>query len=376
MFDYAGCIHFHSSYSYDALIPPERIIEAALRSGLDYAVLTDHFRLDARHDGWERYHSLSTLYASRSTEHVKGEGSSVKGKNDERRVLLLIGEEISPRYNHYLAFGLQEAIVVEKNHANAQEVIDCVQQQGGFGFIAHPDHAGAPLIGARAFPWVAWEATGYAGLGIWDLMSDWSASLRSPWSVIGACLWPARRLRGPSMKTLARWDELAQRSHCVAVGEIDNHGQMKRYFGIRRQIFPYEFAFRTIRTHVLLPEVLTGDVAKDREAIWRALREGHSYVSLDLWQSPQGFSFRIFDAHGDAHMGGTFQRRGPALVEIKLPTAGRLRLVRNGRLIYEESRRPYLQRDVTLPGVYRVEVEQRVMGRWRPWIYSNPIWVQ
>src|SRR5689334_6833828 len=106
MFDYAGAIHFHSAYSYDARGSMEHIVQAALEAGLRYAVLTDHFKLEARADGWEKYHGP---------------------------LLLIVGEEVSPRYNHYLALGLREPIVVSKDHHDAQSVIDAVKAQGGFG---------------------------------------------------------------------------------------------------------------------------------------------------------------------------------------------------------------------------------------------------
>jgi hypothetical protein len=245
VFDYAGCIHFHSAYSYDARVPLPRILEDATGAGLDYAIVTDHFRLDARQDGLEGYH---------------------------KNLLLIVGEEVSPRYNHYLAFGIQNPIVTWKTETDAQKIIDQVNTQGGFGFIAHPDHAGAPLVGSRAYPWIAWDAHGYAGLGIWDLMSDWSSSLSSPWNTLMACLRPAYALKGPPAKTMARWDELTQKGHCVAIGEIDNHGHRRSFFGISRNAFPFDFAFHTIRTHVLLYKPLTKNAVADTSAISRYFR--------------------------------------------------------------------------------------------------------
>jgi hypothetical protein len=349
MFDYAGCIHFHSAYSYDARTPLDTIVEAGLKAGLRYAILTDHFRLDALTEGRQGYY---------------------------RNLLLAVGEEISPRYNHYLAFDIKKPIVVWKSEMNAQSVIVAVNTQGGFGFIAHPDHAGAPLVGTRAYPWISWDVKGFAGIGIWDLVGDWCSALTSPWRTWYACWRPAHVLRGPQIQTLQRWDALCKRGHCVAIGETDNHGHTRRYFGWKKQVFPFEFAFRTVRTHVLLKESLQGDPATDRARILAAIREGHSYVSLDLWNDPTGFSFSILDAGQSAKPGDDFVRHGPALLEAKLPAPGRLRLVRDGRLIKEEHRRSQLQWDVDLPGVYRVEADQHVAGRWRPWIFSNPIWVQ
>ena len=349
MFDYAGGIHFHSSYSYHARVSLSRILKDAATSGLHFAIVADHFRLDARDEGYAGYHD---------------------------NVLLIVGQEISPRYNHYLALGTRKPIVVWKSEADAQKVIDAVNNQDGFGFISHPDHAGAPRIGSRAYPWIDWNVHGYAGMGIWDLMGDWSSSLQSPWQALYACFRPAHALKGPQAKTLARWDELAQKSHCVAIGEIDNHAHRRSLFGLTREIFPFAFAFRMIRTHVLLERPLAQDAQKDEQTILGALRQGQSYVSLDMWKDPTGFSFTIFDEEKKAWPGGQMTRRGPALLEARLPSAGKIRLLRDGRVVKEEVRRSALQWDVDLPGVYRMEAQQYISGRWRPWIYSNPIWVK
>jgi hypothetical protein len=355
MHDYAGSIHFHSDYSYDGDTSLDTIVRAAQGAHLDFAVLTDHFRLDARTDGWERYYEVA---------------------GEARRLLLIVGEEVSPRYNHYLALGIQKPIVVWKNHPKAQDVIDAVQAQGGFGFIAHPDHAGAPLLGSRAFPWIDWTVSGFAGIAIWDLISDWSSALTSHPAALKAWLFPSSVLRGPRPETLRRWDALCQQGHCVAIGESDNHGHRRNYFLFSREIFRFEFAFRAVRTHVILEQPLTGDAQADQSRLLKALRAGQSYVSLDLWNDPKGFSFTVFDGSRRALMGDAFERSGAALVEAKLPGDGRMRLLRNGQVIHEESRRPYFERDVDRPGVYRLEADQHAGGAWRPWIYSNPIWVR
>lgn len=357
MFDYAGCIHFHSHYSYDSQVGLQEIIDAGLNAGLDYAVLTDHFRLDARKEGWEGFHP-SPLKPGRSSSGL----------------LLIVGEEISPRYNHYLALGTQTPVVIEKIHPKAQPFIDAVNAQGGFGFIAHPDHQGAPLVGVRAYPWIEWEAQGFAGMSIWDLIGDWSSHLTSRLNVLRAVLMPGHMITGPQQRTLKRWDELTQKGHYAAIGEIDNHDGIRSYFGIKKRVFPFAFAFRTIRTHVLLEQPLQQSKT-DIPLILSALRQGQSYVSLDLWKDPQGFSFEIYDADRRATMGGQFDRRKPAILDVKIPDSGRLRVIRNGQTIWQQSGKPYLQQDVDIPGVYRIEVDQKVGGRWRPWIFSNPIWV-
>jgi hypothetical protein len=147
-------------------------------------------------------------------------------------------------------------------------------------------------------------------------------------------------------------------------------------FGLTRNIFPFDFAFRTIRTHVVLENPLTKDAKADERLILSALRQGQSYISMDLWNDPAGFSFTIYDEKNKALPGGEITRQGQAILEAKLPGPGRLRLVRDGRVVKSEAKRTALQWDVDLPGVYRIEALQHAAGAWRPWIYSNPIWVK
>jgi len=71
--DYAGIIHLHSAYSFDGRAPIAEIIGAAKRNEIDFLFLTDHSTLQARSDGWEGWHG---------------------------RTLLIVGEEIAPRFNH------------------------------------------------------------------------------------------------------------------------------------------------------------------------------------------------------------------------------------------------------------------------------------
>jgi len=101
---------------------------------------------------------------------------------------------------------------------------------------------------------------------------------------------------------------------------------------LKRSIFPYEFAFRTIRTHVLLEKPLTKDAKTDERMILEALRQGQSYISFDYWNDATGFSFTCYDEKSKAYPGGSFTRQGQALLEAKLPGPGIVRLIRDGRI--------------------------------------------
>jgi len=80
--DLACAIHVHSTCSDGTATVPE-IVEAARASGRDVVVLTDHDTMRARELGHEGWHDS---------------------------VLLLVGEEVSPKGGHYLALGLEREL--------------------------------------------------------------------------------------------------------------------------------------------------------------------------------------------------------------------------------------------------------------------------
>ena len=104
-----------------------------------------------------------------------------------------------------------------------QAYLDRIRTRGGIGFIAHPDHEGTPLFHVKHYPWTDWSVTGYTGIGIWDFMTDWQNSLTGYLRAALSYVYPALFLRGPSPKTLARWDRLSQERRVVGIGELDNH---------------------------------------------------------------------------------------------------------------------------------------------------------
>jgi len=349
LFDYAGIVHFHSLYSHDGRASMEEILRAAEKNGIRYLLLTDHSTLEARRDGWEGWRD---------------------------GVLVAVGQEIAPRFNHYLAFGIdREYPVDEEDRRPPQGYIDEVNRQGGFGFIAHPDHDGTEVFHVKHYPWIDWTVTGYSGMGVWDFMTDWQASLTGTFRALLSYAAPAFFLRGPRPVTLSRWDFLNETSKVAGIGESDNHDTEKRFLGFRFPVFPFCRAFRFIRTHVLLPRPFEGDNGRDLDALYQALREGRSYVSLDVFENPEGFRFSVHSGGGEAIPGEGIALSGEALGRVDLPAPGRIRVVRRGRVLLEETGRS-LRFPIVEPGTYRVEIFLRRFRRWRPWIFSNPVYVR
>jgi hypothetical protein len=349
LYDYTGVIHLHSSYSFDGHAPMEKILSAAQKHRIDFLMLTDHDHLQARQDGWEGW---------------------------QGQTLIIVGEEIAPRFNHYLAFNIREPVVCpdDPEGKNPQKYIDAVNNQGGFGIIAHPDHEGTEMFHVKHYCWNDWKVNGYKAISIWDFMTDWQKSLQGYISGLMSFLFPAFFLKGPNRITLERWDTLNQSNKTVGIGELDNHASTKKLLGISFVAFPFHRAFRFIRTHVLTDRSFCGDSLKDTDMVFQALMHGRCYFALEYFRPAQGFQFFIRQENQEFYPGDSFNLSKDARLSVTCPGKARIRIIRNGReLLYKVG--SHLSVPIQEAGVYRVETFLKSAGIFRPWIFSNPVFV-
>ncbi len=356
--DYTGAIHMHSDYSYDGRIAIEGIVEAAKKNNLDFLMFTDHNWLQARYDGLERWYD---------------------------NVLVLIGVEVTPRYNHYIAFGIDEPLLScdipwvfpydEDIDIKPQFYIDWVRGRGGIGFIAHPDHEGALRFHVKQHPWLDWGATDYTGMGIWDFMTDWQSHLKGYVSAIKGYFFPAYTLEGPKPITLTRWDELNRYRKVVGIGELDNHDTEKKMFGLKFQIFPFSRAFGFITTHIQSEVAFFNDIKLDRRLVINALKRGRAYIALEYFHKAKDFRFIIMDETETATMGDEFFLDEMAILRVQPPCEAKVRVIKDGELVREEVTES-LWMGIDERGIYRVEVYLKHLLKYRPWIFSNPIYVR
>jgi hypothetical protein len=349
LFDYTGVIHLHSSFSFDGHVPMEEIISVAEKNGINFLMMTDHDHLKARSEGWEGW----------------------KGKT-----LVIVGEEIAPRFNHYLAFKIQKPVAYfgDPEGKNPQRYIDDVNRQGGFGFIAHPDHEGTAMFHVKHYCWNDWNVSGYAGISVWDFMTDWQKSLSGFISGLLSFFFPAYFLKGPRRVTLERWDALNQIKKTVGIGELDNHATVKKVFGIPIVAFSFDRAFRFIRTHIITEEKFSGHSQQDTNLVYQSLLHGRCYFALEYFLNAQGFQFVIERNKQKFHMGDSLKLESDTQLIASCPKEALVRIIRNGQEWIRQSTHR-LSVVIDKPGVYRVEAYLKSFGKLRPWIYSNPIFV-
>ena len=348
-YDYTGIIHSHSAYSFDGRAPIGEILEAARINGIDFVMLTDHANLRAKEEGFEGWHG---------------------------NTLLIVGQEIAPRFNHYLAFQIDTPVVINEDEPDIdpQIYVDEVLVKGGMGFIAHPDHAGTELFHVKHYPWLDWRVTGYTGIGIWDFMTDWQSTLSGYTRSILSFLFPAFFLTGPKKETLERWDRLNRSSKVVGIGELDNHDTLHRVLGLNLSVFPFAKAFKFMRTHVITETPLAKDNTRDIELLLSAVKQGRAYVAGEYYRQSRGFSFILTDGIRSATMGDEFMLDNEACLTATFPATAKIRIIKDGTVIREEIGRD-LTCSISQPGIYRVEAYFKVLGKYLPWIFSNPIYV-
>jgi len=156
---YCGDTHLHSNYTDNAVefgAPIHVTTDAADAMGLDWFTVTDHsFDLDDEVGKWSNYKSDCNLFSK-----------------------CLIGEEISCRWDvislsHYLGYDITNLTLGDADDNpigitySCEQVVNMVNNQGGFGYVAHPMASDLQL---NSFYRVKWRNYTYPfkGLEIWN----------------------------------------------------------------------------------------------------------------------------------------------------------------------------------------------------------------
>jgi hypothetical protein len=346
-------LHMHTRYS-DGSGTHKDIAQAAIQTGLDAVIVTDHNTLVQGMEGYYRF------------------GPS--------RVLLLVGQEVHdqdrvPQKNHLLVFNANRDLASLAD--DPQTLINGVRDAGGICFIAHPRDPEAPAFNETDISWEDWTVQNYTGIELWNGLSELKTVV--PTKLHGAfyAFFPKFIGHYPIPEVLQRWDNLMSNGNrVVAIGGSDAHALDLHMGPIHRIIFPYEFHFTTINTHVFVPEPLTGDVPIDKKMIYEALAAGRCFVAYDLPAPTRGFTFKAKGLEQSAIMGEEISVKGGVTLQAHVPEPAEIHLIKDGKQIGVWKKNHACAYTATEPGVYRVEVYRNYLGKKRGWIYSNPIYVR
>ena len=346
-------LHMHTRYS-DGSGTHKDIAQAAINAGLDAVIVTDHNVLVQGVEGYYRV--------------------------PPRRVLLLVGQEVhdqdrDPQKNHLLVFNSNRDLSTLAD--DPQALINGVAEANGLCFIAHPNDPAAPTFHETDISWEAWDVQGFTGVELWNGLSELKTVVPTIFHAAFHAFFPQFIGHHPIPETLRHWDELLSTGkRMVAIGGSDAHAMHMSMGPIHRVIFPYDFHFKTINTHVIISEPLTGEVNIDKKMIYEALANGHCFVGYDLPASTRGFTFRAKGLERSAIMGDELPAKGGVTLQAHLPFSAEIRLIKDGKLIGTWKKAQNCTYIVTEPGVYRVEAWKNYLGKRRGWIFSNPIYIR
>jgi hypothetical protein len=331
------------------------VADAALLIGLDFLVFTDH---NVRLDGIEGYY----------------------GDDECGYVLLLSGEEVhdrtrQPQCNHLLVYGAE----CETTHYahDLPTLIQKISQAGGMSFIAHPDDHAVLWLKEPAIPWEDRHVDRFTGLEIWNYMSRFKDHIQTRQEALRGAFRPEELIIGPAPETLALWDQwLETGRHIVGIGGADAHGTRFTLGPISHTVFPYDFLFNCVNTHILTKSPLTGDAQHDKSLIYQGLREGRAFIGYDIPGSTRGFRFSAQGQNTAAIMGEDIRLGHGVTLQAFAPARAHIKIIRHGVVVTEDYKTENLTHVAREPGAYRVEVWREYQGIERAWILSNPIYIE
>ncbi|MDZ4717891.1 MAG: CehA/McbA family metallohydrolase [Roseiflexaceae bacterium] len=340
---YPGALHMHTLFS-DGTGTVAELAHAAREAGLRWLIITDHDTLA---------------------------GLPQRGWIDD--VLVIIGHEITPERNHFLALNVAE--VVDPTQP-PQAFMDTVYARGGFGIIAHPDEQVKNDF-KDIYRWDDWAIDGpsdrgdrVVGIELWNLMSDWAEQLTQRNKEF-LFFFPRQGLTNPTAATLAWWDALnMQGKRTFGVGGVDAHAFKRQVPWGEAHIFPYRWCFETLTNYLVLDRPFDSDPETATHQVYAALAGGRSYFinRLDgtcpnlIFHAEQGTTRYI---PGDAPS----LHDGPLRLVADTGIDAEVQLIHDGKVLTKSIRQ--LRQTINEPGIYRLEAYRKG----RAWLYTNPLYV-
>jgi len=346
-------MHIHTRYSDGSKLHRE-IAEDAIHCGVDVLLFSDH------------------------NIHIKG--LSHYFIKDGRRVLAIIGEEIHdqnrlPQKNHLLAFGINQSF--SKWAEDPQVLVNKITQADGLAFIAHPFDPALPVFNEADISWVNWTVSGVTGLELWNGFSEMKVRVRSRLQALFFVFFPQFLPLRPSARNMQIWDSfLMNGGRMVAIGGSDAHALSFRSGLLRKTLFPYQYHFKTINTHLLLDTPMSGSESQDRDLVLHALANGHCFIANDSIRQSRGFRFYAEANDRKFIMGDEVTWKPGLSLIVELPAPAECYLIHDGSLLEKKTVRKKDTWDISEGGCYRVECYRNHLFRNRGWIFSNPVYIR
>ncbi len=336
-----GAFHVHTTTS-DGIGTEDDVVRAAKSAGADWVLVADHNRM-----------------GQRQFRIVDG-------------VLVVQAPEVGVPNGHVTALGVSRALTTPERRAS--DALATIRRLGGESVAAHP-------LG-RKRPYRRLADAELIGLEVLSADAEFREALAQPHrfvpSVLAYLVNPAygvgRLVRRPAA-TFDVWDGLLATRRMAGFCAIDAHGRPA-----------YDVMMGLLQMHAMTGAPRTGDAEADGQALLDALRAGRSFCGIESFAPAGGFRFAAVTPDGVARMGeGVSLAAAPVLrVDLLYETwPGTVRPsmfcggTRVGLVEGSVSGGRRFEYRPARAGACRVEIELGdTSGSARPWIVSNPIYVE
>ena len=349
--DYKGVIHVHSFLGGHSTGTFDELISSARENKLDYVVMTEH-----------------------TSEFYDTSAMTLRGRNED--ILFVGGNETSVGDgNRFLVLnGFPD--LAKANKLKTPEFLSETHSREKLAFVTYPHK------------FKAWDDD-IDGIEVFSLHTN--AKLMNPVTFIFDALWSYRAYPGLTLaryferpaKNLEKFDELAKTKKLTLFAGSDAHSNLGLHIGddsnnkyINLKFDRYETIFKLVRTHILLPK----DVTLNQENLLTALKNGNTFIGLDILGDTSGFTFTAQNSDEIKILGEEILLEdGKITLKAKAPQASRFIILKNGEIVYESGITNQVSFEPKEKGAYRIEVYLDPLGTpfdKMPWIISNPIYVR
>ncbi|MDG0815008.1 hypothetical protein [Bdellovibrio svalbardensis] len=360
-YDYKGVLNVHTDLSAGSA-PASFVITSAKLANLDFLMFTDVNMFNVP-TTFESYHGNLLVFSAGKYSYL-----------DARLIYYSLNQEA-------IGNGLGDAQV---------KLADLLSQKTGASkdtltVLAHPYKAG--------YNWNGEIPTGLDGFELWNQKSlsnrAWAESKLSViWSLL---IYPFNprlsilRLYTEPSDELALLDKISTQRKIVIYAGTEASARAIPLANYLIRFPSYKRTFEVMSNHIMLKSELTGSFNSDRVKVFNALKNGNSYLALDMLGDPKGFVATIDEDNRSHLMGSEMKLSKNMILKVKLPAKPKdffeIRVLRNGETVAQVND-PEVNYPITQTGTYRVQVRVSPMlplpdaKKWITWIYTNPFYVQ
>lgn len=348
--DYKGIIHVHTAIGGHSTGSFDELVDGAAKNKLDFVVMTEH-----------------------TTDLYDTSALTLKGRIGE--TLFVAGQEVETSTDRFLLMdGSPEA--GKMNRVAASDFLNTIHRENKLAFITYPE---------KHRDW----NSNFDGVEVFSLHTN--AKKMPPVFVLFDALWSyysypelvlAKYFYRPN-ENLQKFDEVTQNRKSTLIAGTDAHSNIGFHLLgddagnkiINLKIDRYETIFRTMQNHVLLES----NQPLTQENLLLALKNGRTFIGLDILSDTSGFFFSAENASESKTMGDEIVWKENTNLKIAAPQIARIVVFKNGERFYEQKDTAQVVVPISEKGTYRAEVYLDSLGasfEKMPWIISNPIYVR